>query len=329
MSSIARETSSREGPLFRSRCQHTLLRVAVTVLVALATAPVLAAQAPAAQAHILDTLRLPVRYEQVHGQRLAYYEAGAPSAPVVILVPSLTWDAHAWAQNVEAFTRDYRVIVIDPLGTGRSDKPRIDFKMHTWTDGFAEFMRLKGIDKAAFVGAVMGGALAVQMALDHPERVSAIVVAASNSGPGPHAGPVRSMLGGPGPAGVRANLLATFFDSTMVTDSLVSERFAQRQRAGDEHTIRTHLADHRPRYTEAELARIAVPALIVWCREDQVTPLSWGEDFAKPLPAGRLVVIERCGHYPNLEQPAAFNVAVTGFLATAIPRPPAPPRGAR
>lgn len=296
------------------------MRIATTlVLVATLIAPArLAAQHATTRARLLDTLELPVQYEQVLGQRLAYYETGPRSAPVVILLPSLTWDAHAWAQNVSALARAHRVIVIDPLGTGRSDKPVIDYKMDTWTGGFAEFMRLKGIDRAAFVGAVMGGALAVQMALDHPERVSAIVVAASNSGPGAHAGPVRSPMGGPGLAGTRASLIAQFHDSTLMTDSVVAERFARRQQAGDAHTIRTHLADHRPRYTEAELARITVPALFVWCREDQITPLSWGEEFAKPLPAGRLAVIERCGHFPNLEQPAAFNRVVSEFLSTAL-----------
>jgi len=292
------------------------MRFAAIVLVAVVSAAAIVAQVPAPRQRLLDTLALPVQYERVFDQRLAYYEAGPRSAPVVILIPSLGWDAHAWSQNVPALARSYRVIVIDPLGTGQSDKPIIDYKMHTWTGGFAEFMRLRGIDRAAFVGAVMGGALAVQMALDHPERVRAIVVAASNSGPGPHAGPVRS----PG-EGTRASMLASFFDTTLVTDSVVRERTALRQRAGDQHTIRSHLADHRPRYTEAELARITVPALFVWCREDAMTPLSWGEDFAKPLPRGRLAVLDRCGHYPNIEQPAAFDAVLAEFLASALGRP--------
>ena len=295
----------------------TTLLAAVGFLAVLTAEP-LAAQPPTARPRLLDTLLLPVRYERVFGQRLAYYESGPRTAPVVILIPNLSWDAGAWAQNVAALARSYRVIVIDPLGTGRSDKPLIDYKMDTWTDGFAEFMRLKRIDRAAFVGAVMGGALAVEMALDYPERVSAIVVAASNTGPGPHEGGSRTPPLGPSLAGVRASLLEAFLDSTLVTEAVVRARLAQRLGAGDGYTIQRHLADHRPRYTEAELARIAAPALFVWCREDRITPLSWGEDYANALPAGRLAVIERCGHYPNIEQPAAFNRAVTEFLRSAL-----------
>jgi pimeloyl-ACP methyl ester carboxylesterase len=60
--------------------------------------------------------------------------------------------------------------------------------MDTWTDFIAEFLRLKGVGRATVVGAVMGGALAVQFALDHPEMSDGIVCAASNSGPGKHEG---------------------------------------------------------------------------------------------------------------------------------------------
>lgn len=300
-----------------------LTRLAATALALAAALSSTAAfaQSPApvagARPRLLDTLPLPVRHADVFGQRIAYYEAGPENAPTVILIPSLGWDSHAWAQNLPALARSYRVIAIDPLGTGRSEKPFIEYKMNTWTDTFAEFMRLKGIDRADFVGAVMGGALAVQMALDYPERVSGIVVAASNTGPGPHEGGVRSPPYGPSLAGVRAALLEAFHDSTLVTDSVVRARFTQRLGAGDGYTIQRHLADHRPPYSGEELSRITVPALFVWCREDVTTPLSWGVDYANALPRGRLVVIERCGHYPNLEQPAAFNRAVVEFLSAS------------
>ena len=79
------------------------------------------------------------------------------------------------------------MLAIDLLGTGKSSKPLVDYKMDTWTDFIADFLRLKGIQKATIVGAVMGGALAVQFTLDHPEMSEGFVCAASNSGPGEHA----------------------------------------------------------------------------------------------------------------------------------------------
>jgi pimeloyl-ACP methyl ester carboxylesterase len=294
-------------------------RPVLCAIIALLVAVPLVAQPP--HSRLLDTLALPTRYARVFGQRLAYYETGPTNAPVLVLIPNLGWDAHMWAQNVPALARRYRVIAVDPLGLGRSDKPLVDYKMDTWTDTFAELLRVKRVAHATFVGAVMGGALAVQMALDHPELVDAIVVAASNSGPGPHAGGARSPPFGPSLAGVRAGLLEAFHDSTLVTPELVRARFAYRLRTNDGYTIQRHLADHRAPYTPEELARITVPALFVWCREDRTTPLSWGEDFARPLPNGKLAVLDRCGHLPNMEQPAAFDDAVLAFLDAAHKAP--------
>ena len=56
-------------------------------------------------------------------------------------------------------------------------------------------------------------------------------------------------------------------------------RFEYRLRANDGYTIQRHLSDHRAPYSIQELSAISVPALVVWCREDQITPLKWGEDM--------------------------------------------------
>lgn len=265
------------------------------------------------QRHLLDTLAIRVSYVDVFGERMAYYEGGKRSATTVILLPNLGWDSHAWAQNFDPLARDYHVIAVDPLGFGRSAKPLLDYKMDTWTDLLNEFMSMKRIARATFAGAVMGGALAVQMALDYPDRVQAVVVAASNSGPGPHEGGME-IPSSPSLSGTRANLLALFHDSSLVTDAFVRNRFAFRLRTNDGYTIQRHLADHRVPYSVQELARIRVPALVVWCRQDRITPLSWGESYAAAFPQGRLAVLDSCGHMPNLEQPEAFNDTVREFL---------------
>ena len=257
---------------------------------------------------ILRRLAIPRREITLFGQRIVYYEAG--HGRPLILLANLGWDANAWAQNLPALAKDHRVIALDLLGMGGSDKPLIDYKMNTWTDFLAEFLRRKQIPKATVIGAVMGGALAVQFALDHPEMTEAIVVAASNSGPGKHEGGDKSPPSGPSLAGTRQSLELAFFDDSLITDEVVRGRFEFRLKTNDGYTIQRHLGDHRAPYSREELAAIHAPALVVWCREDAITPLSWGEDYAAALPGAKLTVLERCGHLPNLEQPAAFDRAV-------------------
>lgn len=268
--------------------------------------------ADAASSPILRHLTIPRHEITVFGQRIVYYESGK-GTPLVLLA-NLGWDVNAWAQNVPDLARNHRVIALDLIGMGGSAKPLIDYKMNTWTDFLAEFLRLKQIPKATIVGAVMGGALAVQFALDHPERTAGIVVAASNSGPGKHEGGDHSPPSGPSLAGTRESLELAFFDDSLITDEVVRGRFEFRLRTNDGYTIQRHLSDHRAPYSREELAAIHAPALFVWCREDAITPLSWGEDYAAAVPGAKLTVLDRCGHLPNLEQPAAFDRAVLEFL---------------
>jgi pimeloyl-ACP methyl ester carboxylesterase len=260
---------------------------------------------------ILGKLKVAKRTVKVFGQQIAYYESGR--GKTVTLLPNLTWDSHAWSQNVAAMSETYHVIALDLPGTGESAKPLIEYKMDTWTDFIAEFLRLKGIPKTTIVGAVMGGALAVQFTLDHPDMSEGLICAASNSGPGKHEGGLRPE-NWPSLAGTKRLLLASFHDKSLVTDALVRARFEDRLRVDDGYTVVRHLADHRVPYSVKELSEIRVPALFVWCREDEITPLKWGEDYAAAVPGAQLAVIEGCGHLPNLEKPDEFNQTVIAFL---------------
>lgn len=276
-------------------------------------------QPPAAKPQITARFPQEPRVEEVFGSRIAYHEFGERHrgrGPTLILIPHLQWDANAWTANAPMIGARYHVIAIDPLGHGKSDKPMLDYKMATWTDTFAEFFRKKGIKQAVYGGAGMGGALAVQMALDYPEAVQAIIVAGSSSGPGERKGGFfRGSSYGPSLDGTRNYLVDHFHDDSLITQEVVRARFGQRLEANDGYVVERHLADHRPPYSKSELSRIKVPALFPWCREDAVTPLKWGEAFASALPQGRLAVIESCGHFPNMEKPHQFNSAVMDFLA--------------
>ena len=271
-------------------------------------------QAPMAspRPNLLKKLTVPKKVILVFGQPIAYYEAG--QGRTLVLLAQLGWDSHMWAQNLPALAKDYRVIALDLLGTGESAKPHIEYKMDTWTDFVAEFLRVKGIRRATIIGSVMGGALAVQFALDHPEMSEGLVCAASNSGPGKHEGGVKQPANWPSLAGVRRGLMSWFYDKSLVTGELVLARFKDRLRIDDGYTIERHLSDHRAPYTIQELSTVRVPALFVWCREDEITPLQWGEDYAAAVSGAQLAVIEGCGHFPNLEKPTEFNSALISFL---------------
>lgn len=189
----------------------TASRLIITALCILALAsPTFAQSSGSRNRDILGTLSIPPRTIPVFGQRIVYYEAGR--GRTLILLANLGWDANAWFQNVPELARHYHVIALDLIGMGKSAKPLLDYKMDTWTDFLAEFMRLKHISKATVCGAVMGGALAVQFALDHPELSEGVITAASNTGPGQHAGGAQGAVVSTSLASTRQNLLQAFYD---------------------------------------------------------------------------------------------------------------------
>ena len=318
--------------LYRGLYDRSVInRVAIVALCIgiLATAAAAQALRSSPRSPIVGTLSVPRRVIPVFGQRIVYYEAGR-GRPLILLA-NLGSDSNAWFQNFPELARHYRVIAVDLVGMGQSDKPLLDYKMETWTDFIAEFMRLKKIRKATVGGAVMGGALAVQFALDHPELSEGVICAASNSGPGKHEKPekpekperhdggVKIPSGSFSLAGVRRGLLNQFYNKSLVTDEVVRALFEKRLRANDGYTIQRHLSDHREPYSKEELSRINVPTLFIWCRQDQVTPLSWGEDYAAAVANARLAVLDSCGHHPNIEKPKEFNQAVIEFLNKRLP----------
>ncbi len=68
------------------------------------------------------------------------------------------------------------------------------------------------------------------------------------------------------------------------------------------------------------LPRIAVPTLLIWGERDARSPLSVAHQFEQAIPDTKLVVIPRCGHLSNLEQPEQFNAAVREFCRAHSPR---------
>jgi pimeloyl-ACP methyl ester carboxylesterase len=110
----------------------------------------------------------------VFGQSIHYYEAG--QGPTVILLHGLGANAGIWAANIGPLSAHYHVIAPDQIGFGHSDKPLIDYKIATFVDFLYGFMQTQKIAKATLVGNSLGGWIAVDFAIQHPEMVEKLVL---------------------------------------------------------------------------------------------------------------------------------------------------------
>lgn len=235
-----------------------------------------------------------------------------------------------YGRNIDALARTHRVIVPDMPGYGRSAKT-LD---HTDPFGFlARTIRglidALGLPSAHVVGNSLGGAAALRLALEFPDRVGKLVL----MGPGgigmtrslPTAG-LKSLLSyytGDGPS---RDKLATFirqylvYDGAAVPDDVIDVRYQASidpeivadpplRRPGSLRTLwRMDLTRDR------RLRTLATPTLILWGRDDKVNRPSGGPMLANLMPDAQLVMTSRTGHWMQWERAELFNRLVEDFL---------------
>lgn len=253
----------------------------------------------------------------VFGQTIHYWDVG--SGPVLVLVHGLGSSKDGdWGRVVAPLSKKYRVIAMDQIGFGRSDKPLIDYKIQTYVDFLNEFLRELKVEKASLMGESLGGWISAMYATEisgsaHliPIEKLVLVDAAGlqQDKPIPNLNP--STL-----ADMRRLLEAVFYDTSWVTDEVLQKSFADKLARHDGYTVRAiltnpSLASER---LDDRLAQIHAPTLVVWGKQDTLLPITSGERYAAGIAGAKLVSFDQCGHVPPVEKTAEFVPAVEAFL---------------
>ena len=258
---------------------------------------------------------------EVFGQKIRYLEAG--TGPTVILLHGLGVDSSTWAPTVPALAQRFHVYAPDQIGFGKSDKPMINYRVATLVDFLNEFCNRLGITKASLVGNSLGGWTAAAFTLAYPEKVDRLVLVDA-------AGYSSERMGAPKPSRelmlvlnpstvseMKQTLSVVLYNKELLTDPFVKQAFVGKLARGDGYTINMFIDSvlRNEDFLDGKAAAIKAPTLVVWGREDLLTPLAIGKAFAEDIRGSQLFVIDRCGHVPQLEAAAAFNQAVSRFLA--------------
>jgi 2-hydroxy-6-oxonona-2,4-dienedioate hydrolase len=260
----------------------------------------------------------PLKEAVVFGQKIKYVDVG--SGPVVVLLHGLGGNSSNWAFNITALSAKYRVIAPDQIGFGRSDKPLINYRVGTYADFLDKLLDGLNVERATLVGNSMGGWIAALYAVKYPKRVERLVlVDAAGFAPPKDLDP--STLSGLNPSTrEQARYLAglVFFNPLFKTDAAVDATLAARISAGDGYTIQSLVESiyRNEDMLDGKLSAVKQPVLIIWGRDDGLTPLAReGEKFKKEIPSAQFVVFDQCGHVPQVERAAEFNAAVLKFLS--------------
>lgn len=252
----------------------------------------------------------------VFGVRISYLEAG--SGPTVILLHGLGGNSQVWAPNIGPLAQKFRVVVPDQVGFGKSDKPLINYRLRTYVDFLDQFCKELGIQHASIVGNSMGGWIAASYTLAFPEKVDRLVLedAAGYSPPRNFDSRILFSLNPSTREGMRLLAQKIFYNKAFSSDAVIDQVLAQRITAGDGYTIKSMIESiiRGEDFLDNRLQAIRKPTLIIWGRQDGLMPLADGERFKREIPNSRLIVMEQCGHVPNIEKVTEFNAAVLRFL---------------
>ena len=273
------------------------------------------------------------RTVRVNGKDIFVAEAGA-GAPVVLLHgggPGASGVSN-YSRNIEALAENFRVIVPDMPGYGRSAKgvDRSD-PFGYLADHIRGMLDELGIQRAHLVGNSYGGACALRLALDTPHRVDRLVL----MGPGgvgtsrglPTAG-LKSLLAYYGGDGPSMDKLRTFirtylvFDGDAVPESLIESRYA----ASVDPAVIANPPLQRPAglrtlwrmdFTrDRRLNNLETPTLVIWGRDDNVNKPSGATMLGKRMPNADVLITAKTGHWVQWERAEFFNAVTTAFLTT-------------
>ena len=259
-----------------------------------------------------------IKVETPSGLVLDCAEQGDPKAPAVLLVHGYSDSWRAYGPLLADLSSAHRVIAVTLRGHGDSDKPETGYSIDDFAGDVAAVMDRSGVASAAVVGHSMGSMVAARLALDHPDRVQALVLIGALATLKGNA-EVEEELAGAVEAltdPVDAGFVREFQESTLARpaapaflDSVIAE-----SRKLPVSVWRTALRAMLDDDLGPDLNRIAAPTLILWGDKDGICDRDSQTRLAGAIPGARLSVLAGAGHAPHWEDPQGIAAAIASFL---------------
>ena len=257
--------------------------------------------------------KIPVRDMEVN-----YVEEGT-GFPLV-LIHGLNGDSTGWAKVMPEFAKHYRTIALDVRGHGGTSKPDIPYSVKQFSEDLFEFFQKLNLSQAHILGLSMGGAIAQQFALDHPERVRSLILVSTFSYIDSYAQRAflrlrKSLEEGGYPA---------FFDEVVRVAFTPEYVAANAQGIADlkQKRIQINSPVAIGRATDAlmafnlkeEISRISLSTLILSGKEDEFTPIHLAEQIHHSIKGSEWKIMGSVGHNLYIEKPAEMVQIVLEFL---------------
>jgi len=268
-------------------------------------------------------------YAAANGIRL-YYERHGSGSPLV-LICGFTMTVEGWPRDRQPYAAHYEVVSFDNRGAGRSDAPSGDYTTAQMADDVVALLDVLGIDRTHVFGASMGGHIALELALRHPQRISGLVLAMTAD----HVSTKQQHLLRvwqdlrehrlPEELLIREQLhwlqRPSFFENPRAVEAWVQGALSAPLQTREGYAGQTAACIHHD--TREQVHRITAPTLVIAAEQDQIIPCSSSREMAARIPGAELVLIPDAAHVLTPRQYRDFDQTVLGFLKRC------PPDGAR
>jgi pimeloyl-ACP methyl ester carboxylesterase len=259
------------------------------------------------------------RYIELEGLRICYLESGPKHAPTIVFVHGWSGNVQNWWDQFEHFQHRYRVIVFDAPGHGKSERGgHVPYSMRLHLDVLDGLLDELEVEQTIVVGNSGGGSIAAQYAIEHPERVSKLVL--SDSTGSRHSGKAGPVLHTLNARWLQIANMTTgdhypgLDPKSQARQEFVTSFAGTVEEAPYLEMLADLLAPTYKRIPNHEFHKISVPTLILWGDNDPVIPPRAMRTFARAIPGSIGYEVRLGGHTPMMQAPDEFNCAVDKFL---------------
>ena len=254
-----------------------------------------------------------------NGCRIYWEESGAGDP--LLLIMGLGYSHEMWHRTRPAMAEHYRTIVYDNRGVGKSDLPPGPYPIAQMADDAAAVLDAAGVERAHVYGISMGGMIAQELALNHPERVRSLILGCT-------------ACGGANAVPAAAQVMQTLMDRATMTPEegveamvpFIYSTSTPRARIDEDLAIRRRTFPQAAGYLAQiqgvlawssfdRLHNIRVPTLVLHGETDQLVPPENGRILARKISGARLRLFERASHIYTTDEPEASNQEALSFLA--------------
>lgn len=274
----------------------------------------------------LDNVRHTLDWIDAGGVRTRYLETGDPDGPVVVLLHGTAGSLENFSANYGSLARTHRVIGLDMLGCGYTDKPDRPYLITDYADHVLAVLDALGIATASVIGVSLGSWVGARLAVDHPDRIDRLVMVApagivvDAAEEEKFGADVRSRRQGAADAPSWESVTTAMSRLVLDPDDLIDDLVAVRLRIYQQPEMVVAMGNLLAFTTggqdlsREEWARLEQPVLIIAAVDAPNMFLDNARLLGEIVPNAEVVEMTGCDHWAQFERANEFNVLASGFL---------------